>query len=123
MNSASGPFRQVLVTGATGLVGKALMHRLVASGFGVVALSRDAVGARRKDSRHEVQYIESLEAVPVDAAIEAVVHLAGARVLDRRWTSARRRQLEVSGQMATAASHPPLARTRHGSTRYRSPIR
>ncbi len=96
MTDAAGPFRQVLVTGATGLVGQALVRHLVVQGYAVVALSRDALGSRQRLERREVRCIDTLEDVPSDAAIEAIVHLAGARVLDQRWSSSRRQQLEES---------------------------
>ena len=96
MNGISVPLRQVLVTGATGLVGRALVQRLVGQGCGVVALSRDAVSAWHRFERREVHCIDTLEAVASDAPIDAVVHLAGASVLAQRWTLSRRKRLEDS---------------------------
>src|ERR1700749_3592498 len=96
MNGASSPSRQVLVTGATGLVGQALVRPLAVQGCGVIALSRDALGGRHRFDPRAVHCIDPLQGVPDDARIEAVVHLAGARVLDQRWTLSRRKQLEDS---------------------------
>ena len=96
MNGDSVRRRQVIVTGATGLVGEALVHRLVDLGYGVVALTRDAAAAGRRFARGEVRCVETLDDVPTDSRIEAIVHLAGARVLDRRWTSSRKKVLEES---------------------------
>jgi len=50
MNTTSqpNPSRTVLVTGATGFIGSALVAQLLARGDSVVALSRNATKARRK---------------------------------------------------------------------------
>ena len=112
MNGASSPSRQVLVTGATGLVGQALVRHLAVQGCGVIALSRDALGARHRFDRREVQCIDALQDVPDDARIEAVVHLAGARVLDQRWTLSRRKQL-VDSRLEIASDIRRLAERLH----------
>lgn len=85
--------RNVLVTGATGLVGRSLVRSLVQSGTNVLALSRDARAAERLLGNASVRCIERLDTLPADTDIDAMVHLAGARVLDRRWTAARREVL------------------------------
>ena len=97
MNSAiegpPGAPRTVLVTGATGLVGRALTRSLLESGVHVLALSRNVRRASQLLGGGAVRCIERLDEVPCDIAIDSVIHLAGARVLDRRWTAARREKL------------------------------
>ena len=98
------PARNVLVTGATGLIGRALVHSLSQSGATVLALSRDTRRARRQLGAANVRCIDRLDVLPDDTAIDAVVHLAGSRVLDRRWSSGRRQELvssrvEVAGEV------------------------
>lgn len=85
--------RTILVTGATGLVGRSLVRSLAQSGSNVLALSRDARAAERLLGSASVRCIERLDTLPADTSIDAVVHLAGARVLDGRWTAARRTTL------------------------------
>ena len=82
--------RTVLVTGATGMVGRALLRDLSESGTHVLALSRNTERARKRLGEGTVRWIETLDELPCDLTLDAVVHLAGARVLDRRWTAARR---------------------------------
>ena len=98
------PAGGALVTGATGLVGQALVRSLAQAGMPVFALSRDAGRAQALFDGLGVRCIAGLDALPDDVAIDAVVHLAGARVLDSRWSAARRQALldsriAVAGQV------------------------
>ncbi|MDM0113571.1 TIGR01777 family oxidoreductase [Variovorax sp. J22R133] len=85
----------VLVTGATGFVGSALVAELQRDGRRVIALTRDARQASASLGPG-VWTVESLDAIPSETRIDAVVHLAGARVLGMPWTAARRRTLLAS---------------------------
>ncbi|NUT15118.1 MAG: TIGR01777 family protein [Cupriavidus sp.] len=94
--------RAVLVTGATGFIGRALVPQLQQEGRRVIVLSRDARRARRIFGT-DVWVVESLDVISSDTAIDAVVHLAGARVLGMPWTAARRRELLSSRVEITQA--------------------
>lgn len=82
----------ILIAGATGFVGRALLARLRSQGKRVIVLTRDAKQARGQFDEH-VESVERLDTIPSETRIEAIVHLAGARVLGIPWTRARRRQL------------------------------
>jgi hypothetical protein len=82
----------VLVTGATGFVGQALVAELCREGRRVIVLSRDLRQARGMFGPG-VWVVDSLDAIPAETRIDAVVNLAGARVLGLPWTAARRRVL------------------------------
>ena len=92
----------VLVTGATGFVGHALVEQLRRDGVRVIALSRDLAQARAAFDA-DVWVVDRLAAIPAETRIDAVVHLAGARVLGLPWTAARRRQLLSSRVDITGA--------------------
>jgi uncharacterized protein (TIGR01777 family) len=85
---------RIAISGSHGLIGTALASSLESSGHTVVVLGRDA---------------PSLEGA------EAVVNLAGAGIGDKRWTDARRREIEASrvaftarlGKAIAALDHPP----------------
>ena len=91
-----------LVTGATGFIGRALVAELRRDGHRLIALSRDARRARALLGP-EVWAVESLDAIPSETRIDAVVHLAGARVLGLPWTASRRRELLASRVDVAAA--------------------
>lgn len=92
--------RRVAVTGANGLIGSALVRSLRADGHQVVRLVRHP--ARTAD---EVEWDPKRQYVDVAglAGCDAVVHLAGAGVGDRRWTEAYRREIRESRVLGTAA--------------------
>ncbi|MEO8152172.1 MAG: TIGR01777 family oxidoreductase [Rhizobacter sp.] len=99
MRAATGPVPTpaeapvtVLVTGGTGFVGRALVANLVQDGRRVIVLSRDLMSARGL-LHSDVTVIDRLDTIPAETRIDAIVHLAGARVLGMPWTRARRRTL------------------------------
>jgi uncharacterized protein (TIGR01777 family) len=104
-DAAPGPMR-VAVTGASGLIGSALVRRLEADGHTVLRLVR-----RAPKGPNEVRW--DAAAGQVDGAaldgVDAVVNLAGENV-GERWTDERRRRIRASRADATAL----LARTLAG---------
>ena len=92
----------VLVTGATGFVGSALVARLRRDGQRVIVLARDLAQARATFGP-DVWVVDSLDAIPSETLVDAVVNLAGARVLGLPWTAARRARLLGSRTGVTAA--------------------
>lgn len=82
----------ILVTGATGFVGQAVVAELCREGRRVIALSRDLRQARGLLGPG-VWVVDDLDAIPSETRIDAIVNLAGARVLGLPWTAARRRTL------------------------------
>ena len=75
------------ITGASGLIGSALVPSLRAHGHDVIRFVRGAAGGA--DERPWDPGARRLD--PGDVAdLDAVVHLAGAGVADKRWTKARK---------------------------------
>lgn len=81
-----------LITGATGLIGQALCQRLLNNGETVFALSRNCQRAS-KILGHQVLCAESVYALPADSRIDVVINLAGAPIVDKRWTDQRKQLL------------------------------
>ena len=92
----------VLVTGATGFIGRTLVAQLRRDGARVIVLSRDVMQARATFGP-EAWVVDRLDAVPAETRIDAVVNLAGARVLGMPWTAARRATLLASRVDVTAS--------------------
>ncbi|MCS6903691.1 MAG: NAD-dependent epimerase/dehydratase family protein, partial [Candidatus Bipolaricaulota bacterium] len=90
---------RVLVTGATGFIGKRLCARLSESGHTLVALSRDPARARQKipalTSAFAWKPTDGPPPIEALSNIEAIVHLAGESVAGR-WNSAKRTAIRTS---------------------------
>ncbi len=100
---------RVVVTGSSGLIGRALVTALVAEGHDVTKLVR-----RTPESGEAAWDPQSgtIDAGPLDGA-DAIVHLAGAGIGDRRWSPARRAELVSSRVSSTGL----IARTVAGLAR------
>jgi uncharacterized protein (TIGR01777 family) len=89
---------KILITGASGLIGRALSAELTSQGHTVVAAVR-----RTPKSAAEVQWDPKagvLEASAFDG-VDAVVHLAGAGIGDKRWTNDYKREILESRTLST----------------------
>jgi uncharacterized protein (TIGR01777 family) len=105
---------RVAISGATGLIGSALTENLRADGTEVTRLVR-----RAPAGPGEVRWDPASADGGLDpgalSGLDAVVHLSGAGVADRRWTPARKAELRASRIGSTralvramlAASQPP----------------
>jgi len=82
--------RRVLVTGATGFIGRRLVAALAGAGHEVVALVRHAKDA---DLPTPITLVTDLDQLPADTRIDAVVNLAGEPISDGLWTLAKRRRI------------------------------
>lgn len=97
---------KIVVTGATGFVGRPLVRELLAAGHAVTALSRDVErAARRLPARCQVRAWNPAGALDADMlrGADAVVHLAGEGVAEARWTPARKQAIRNS-RIDTAAA-------------------
>jgi uncharacterized protein (TIGR01777 family) len=84
--------RNVLISGATGFVGGHLVRALIASGDSVTVFTRDSEHALDRFGPH-VRIVTDLHDIGTDAHIDAIVNLAGARILGIPWTRRRRHTL------------------------------
>jgi uncharacterized protein (TIGR01777 family) len=89
---AALPGRQhVLITGATGFIGRRLVAALAGAGHEVTVLARDSVKAA--GLRPPFRLVTSLDQIAGDAAIDAVINFAGEPIANALWTRAKRRRI------------------------------
>ncbi len=98
---------KIAVTGASGLVGRALVEALRNGGYDVLRLVR-----REPASHDEVQW--DPEAGTIDATglagVTGAVHLAGENVASGRWTESRKRRIRDSRVQGTELLSGALAK-------------
>lgn len=95
------PGQTVLVTGATGFIGRRLVEALVADGHTVIALVRtpnpDALTTR------PLTLVTSLDQIASGTRIDAIINLAGEPIANGLWTTAKRRRIRASRLDTTRA--------------------
>ncbi len=96
----------VVISGASGLIGRALASRLEAAGRGVLRI------VRRTALPGEVAWNPASESIDRDAmeGADAVVHLAGESIGEGRWTRAKKDRIRSSRVEGTRTLCDGLAR-------------
>ncbi len=89
----------IAITGASGLIGTALAHHLATRGHRVVRFTRQ--GSSGADSIAWNPKTGTIEAEKL-RGVDAVVHLAGAGIGDKRWTAEYKREILESRTKSTA---------------------
>jgi hypothetical protein len=89
--------KRVLVTGATGFIGRKLVQRLVARGDHAIVLARNAAKAADLFGPH-AEIVTDLAALPATTRVDAIVNLAGESIAGGLWTK-RRRQLLLGSRL------------------------
>jgi len=87
--------KHILLTGGTGLVGKALTRLLLDMGYEVSHLSR------KPDNNPKVKtWLWDIHKGQIDEkcidGVDTIVHMAGAGIADKRWTDERKKELVES---------------------------
>jgi uncharacterized protein len=90
--------KTILITGGTGLVGKALTSLLLAKSYNVIILTRKIPNT---NSNQKIKYaLWDIDKKTIDVAAlqqaDAIIHLAGAGVMDKSWTPEYKLQIEKS---------------------------
>jgi uncharacterized protein (TIGR01777 family) len=90
--------QRVVITGSTGLIGTALVGKLKSNGYTVQRLVR-----RPTVSSEEIFWSPAQSKIDLDslAGVDAVIHLAGAGVGDKRWTKKYRSEILNSRLLGT----------------------
>lgn len=93
--------QKLLLTGGCGLVGQALTKELIRENFEVIILSRNP-----KNNSNKVTYFkwDPKKDIMDESALKEVdhiVHLAGAGIMDKRWTNSYKQKLIDSRLQST----------------------
>ena len=98
---------QILVTGASGLIGRALVPHLRAQGHTVIAAVR-----RQPRDASERSWDPSAGTLSEGFfdGVDAVIHLAGAGIGDKRWTDSYKREILESRTKGTSLLAEGMAR-------------
>lgn len=94
---------KILVTGATGLIGRGLCRALTEEGNEVVGLSRSPEKSTRVAVRQMLKW-EPQSGPPSEQALEgadAVIHLAGEPIAAHRWSDEQKRRIRDSRVLST----------------------
>lgn len=89
-----------LLTGGTGLIGRAIVRKLLDNGHQLFILSRNTDKVRRMFDE-KVIAINDLQQIPAAQKIDIVINLAGAPIANKRWTDKQKRNLRDSRIMLT----------------------
>jgi uncharacterized protein len=85
----------VLITGGTGLVGKALAKALIKKGYSVIILTRNVAAKKAEADLTYAAWNVARQQIDMAALQSAdyIVHLAGAAVFEKKWTAAYRKEI------------------------------
>jgi uncharacterized protein (TIGR01777 family) len=101
----------ILITGASGLIGSRLTELLVARGHKVSHLGRS------KKAGPVPSFVWDVEKGTLDTkaleGVQAIVHLAGAGVADKRWTEKRKKEILQSRTQSSALLFNALQNSKH----------
>jgi hypothetical protein len=100
MNSDTNRNMNILITGASGLIGSRLIKNLLEKGHKVSVLSRQS-----SNFKGITAYNWDIEKQLIDLnafdGIDTIVHLAGAGIADKRWTKQRKQEIVDSRVKST----------------------
>lgn len=105
-----------LITGATGFIGKKLVHRLLARGDSVNYVGRErSVELDSRAAYHPWKDVKELPPLDSMPRLDAVVHLAGEPIA-QRWTRPAKKRIYTSRIEGTRQLVSAIGRLRHKPT-------
>ena len=99
--------KHILITGATGMVGKALLQSLHQKGYTIAILSR------KSTTVHNAKvYLWDVQKQQIDLdclkGVDTIIHLAGASVAEKKWTTTRKKEIIDSRVQSTQMLYKTL---------------
>ncbi|RAW03037.1 TIGR01777 family oxidoreductase [Pseudochryseolinea flava] len=103
--------KNILITGASGLIGSRLTDMLLERGYNVSHLGRKKQSGKIKSFVWNVDR-NIIEPDAFDG-VDAIIHLAGAPVAEKRWTKSRKLEIINSRTLSTRLLHDTLQARKH----------
>jgi uncharacterized protein (TIGR01777 family) len=97
----------ILISGGSGLVGNALTQKLLGKGYEVLILTREKQHSAPAGTNGKIRTFNwDIDSQTIDAdairAADHIVHLAGANIAEKRWTSKRKKEILESRTLSSA---------------------
>jgi uncharacterized protein (TIGR01777 family) len=103
--------KHILLTGGTGLLGMHLTKLLLDQGYEVSYLSRSKGNGSVKTYLWDVQK-QQIDEACIDG-VDTIIHLAGAGIVEKRWTKERKKELMDSRTKSITLIYDLLKRKKH----------
>lgn len=103
--------KRILITGASGLIGARLTELLLLQGHEVLHVGRSQRPGRIPSYAWDVEK-GTIDTRAIDS-VDAIIHLAGAGIADKRWTTARKKEILDSRVQSTGLLHDVLRKGNH----------
>lgn len=99
--------KRIVITGATGLIGKRIIPILIEKGFVITIFTRNIESAKNKFKHLSIKYVNWDYKQPIDNIIgiingcDLIINLTGASIGDRRWDSEYKKIIHDSRILTT----------------------
>jgi uncharacterized protein len=105
----------ILITGGTGLVGKALVQLLVQKNYQVIILTRNIKNTKAEPNTSYALWDVNAGTIDLAAVTkaDAIIHLAGAGVMDKKWNDDYKKEIETSRTKSAALIIDTLKNNAH----------
>jgi uncharacterized protein len=107
--------RTILIAGGTGLVGKSLVQQLLQKEYKVIILTRKLTDTPHQKNISYALWNVKEGTIDVDALkkANAIIHLAGAGVMDKKWDETYKKEIEESRTKSSALLIDTLQKIDH----------
>ncbi|TDQ10237.1 TIGR01777 family oxidoreductase [Pedobacter metabolipauper] len=102
--------KQILITGATGMIGKKLVQALHSAGHSIAVLSRKSTPIKNAKVYTWDVYKQEIDLNCMNG-VDTIIHLAGESVAEKKWTKERKQQIIDSRVLSTQLLYKAINET------------
>lgn len=103
--------QRILITGATGMIGRKLVTQLLVKGHTVSILARKPIQIKNVNTFLWDIYKKEIDQSCMDG-IDTIIHLAGEGIADKKWTKERKKMIVDSRVMSTELLFETIKKTK-----------